>query len=79
MPDNATIKDVPLPLFQNGNESFMNIRKFWPLDFDPEDEVYETLVWDLPGYRKKAHARVNLTSPGTAEPPRNKAGRLRSH
>jgi hypothetical protein len=29
----------------------MKICKFWPLDYDPEDEVYETLVWDLPGYR----------------------------
>ena len=40
----------------------MNIRKFWPLDFDPEDEVYETLAWDLPGYRKKTHTSVKLTS-----------------
>jgi len=50
----------------------MKVRKFWPLDFDPEDEVYETLVWDLPGYRKKNHNRVKLTS-------RNTAGFSRSH
>jgi len=28
----------------------MNQKKFWPLDFDPEGEVYENLAWDLPGY-----------------------------
>jgi hypothetical protein len=26
-------------------------RKFWPLDYDPEGEIYETLAWDLPGFR----------------------------
>jgi hypothetical protein len=56
----------------------MNIRKFWPLDFDPEDEVYETLVWDLPGYRKKTHARVKLTPPNTAAPARHVAAPPRS-
>jgi len=48
----------------------MITQKFWPLDYDPEDEVYETLAWDLPGYRKKTLARVKLTSPERAEPPR---------
>ncbi len=27
------------------------IRKFWPLDYDPEGEIYESLSWDLPGLR----------------------------
>ena len=29
----------------------MSKRKFWPLDYDPEGEIYENLAWDLPGYR----------------------------
>ncbi len=29
----------------------MNTHKFWPLDFDPEGEIYETLAWDLPGFK----------------------------
>ncbi len=29
----------------------MNTRKFWPLDYDPEGEIYENLAWDLPGFR----------------------------
>jgi hypothetical protein len=28
----------------------MNKRKYWPLVFDPEGEIYENLAWDLPGY-----------------------------
>jgi hypothetical protein len=30
----------------------MKTRKFWPLDFDPEGEIYENLAWDLPGFRR---------------------------
>jgi hypothetical protein len=26
--------------------------KFWPLDYEPEDEIYENLSWDLPGLRR---------------------------
>jgi hypothetical protein len=29
----------------------MNTPKYWPLDFDPEDEIYENPSWDLPGFR----------------------------
>ena len=36
----------------------MSKRKFWPLDFDPEGEIYENLAWDLPGY---VHHRGNRT------------------
>ncbi len=25
--------------------------KFWPLDYDPEGEIYENPSWDLPGMR----------------------------
>lgn len=29
----------------------MITRNFWPLDFDPEGEIYENPSWDLPGLR----------------------------
>jgi len=32
----------------------MSTPKFWPLDYEPEDEIYDSLAWDLPGYRKAA-------------------------
>jgi hypothetical protein len=28
-----------------------NKNNFWVLDFDPEGEIYESLSWDLPGFR----------------------------
>ena len=30
----------------------MHERKFWPLDYDPEGELYENPAWDLPGFRR---------------------------
>ena len=27
-------------------------RRFWPLDYDPEVEIYENLSWDLPGFKR---------------------------
>ena len=27
-------------------------RRFWPLDYDPEVEIYENLSWDLPGLKR---------------------------
>jgi hypothetical protein len=26
--------------------------KFWPLDYEREDEIYENPSWDLPGLRR---------------------------
>ena len=50
----------------------MKTRKFWPLDFDPEEEIYENLSWDLPGFRR------NRTSSGRvdagAKPPKKRTG-----
>jgi hypothetical protein len=40
----------------------MNTRNFWPLDFDPEEEIYENLAWDLPGYKRH---RENPSCPRT--------------
>ena len=72
MPQNATIKTYPTPAEMDGSGvPLMKLSKFWPLDYDPEDEVYETLVWDLPGYRKKNHTRVKLTSRNTVDPRRS--------
>jgi hypothetical protein len=35
----------------------MSKRKFWPLDFDLEGEIYENLAWDLPGHRRTHGSR----------------------
>ena len=37
------------------------VRKFWPLDYDPEGEIYENPSWDLPGFRPD---RKGQTKPG---------------
>ena len=35
----------------------MKTSKFWPLVDDPEGEIYETLAWDLPGFRQASRRR----------------------
>jgi len=35
----------------------MNTPKFWPLDIDPEGEIYDNVAWDLPGFRGKRLTR----------------------
>ena len=35
----------------------MSKRKFWPLDFDLEGEIYENPAWDLPGLSPRARSR----------------------
>ena len=30
----------------------MTAPKFWPLDDDPEDPIYDSPAWGLPGYTK---------------------------
>ena len=30
-----------------------NNPKFWPLDDNSEGEIYDSLVWDLPGFRER--------------------------
>jgi len=39
----------------------MDTRKFWPLDFDPEGEIYENVSWDLPGYVRRRDSRPQGT------------------
>jgi len=31
----------------------MSKSKYWPLDYDPEGEIYDNLAWDLPGFRRE--------------------------
>ncbi len=31
----------------------MTTRKFWPLDMDPEGQIYDNPAWDLPGFRRR--------------------------
>lgn len=40
----------------------MSRRKFWPLDLDPEGEIYENIAWDLPGYNRHRN-RPSAPSP----------------
>ena len=51
----------------------MIMRKFWLWDSDPEDEIYETLAWDLPGYKcaDSLHLRPAAKRP-KARPTREK-------
>jgi hypothetical protein len=32
---------------------FMSAFNFWPLDYDPDGEIYENVAWDLPGFRPR--------------------------
>ena len=34
----------------------MSTPKFWPLDDDSDDPIYDSPAWDLPGYRKVARS-----------------------
>lgn len=41
--------------------------KFWPLDYEIEDEIYDNLAWDLPGLRKRrAPARPDKDAHGAS-------------
>ncbi|HTS32046.1 MAG TPA: hypothetical protein VMH81_39515 [Bryobacteraceae bacterium] len=31
----------------------MKKSNYWPLDYDPEGEIYDSLAWDLPGFRRE--------------------------
>lgn len=46
----------------------MNERKFWPLDFDPEGEIYENLAWDLPGYVHHLGNRTRMNKSLASKP-----------
>jgi hypothetical protein len=35
----------------------MRALRFWPLVDDSEEEIYENVAWDLPGYRRDEKTR----------------------
>lgn len=53
----------------------MNTPKFWPLDFDPEGEIYENVAWDLPGYKLGRLLCPATQPPRRNQPPRRKKSR----
>jgi hypothetical protein len=36
----------------------MRKSKYWPLDDDLEGEIYDSLAWDLPGFRRGGRVRT---------------------
>jgi hypothetical protein len=42
-------------------ERFMTTHKFWPLDMDPEGQIYDNPAWDLPGFRRRPPAQKKST------------------
>lgn len=51
----------------------MRTPKFWPLDDDPEDPIYDSVAWDLPGYRNTRKRQIRVPSPKSS---RHKTTRL---
>jgi hypothetical protein len=41
----------------------MTTPKFWPLDMDPEGQIYDNPAWDLPGFRRR-HSPAQKKSTG---------------
>ena len=48
----------------------MKTRKYWPLVYDPEGEVYENVAWDLPGFRKTVSPKPRVSGKRHAHPGR---------
>ncbi len=49
----------------------MSTRKFWPLDYDPEGEIYDNVSWDLPGFRRALRPRNKTTKSSGNRKPRS--------
>lgn len=49
-----------------------NTHKFWPLDYDPEVEIYENLSWDLPGFVKGGASVSACPITGSPRPSRKR-------
>lgn len=43
----------------------MSTAKFWPLDMDPEGQIYDNPAWDLPGRTRRPRA-TKKSARGTA-------------
>jgi hypothetical protein len=41
----------------------MSTPKFWPLDMDPEGQIYDNPAWDLPGLRRPPAAKKSTARP----------------
>jgi hypothetical protein len=39
----------------------MTTPNFWPLDLDPEGQIYDNVAWDLPGFRRRRSSVKNTT------------------
>jgi hypothetical protein len=62
-----------MKLFPSCKESSkpMYTSKFWPLDYDPEVEIYDNPAWNLPGFRRRRPAKpVAKTARGRIRSPR---------
>jgi hypothetical protein len=58
----------------------MTTHRFWPLDYNPEDEIYESVAWDLPGFRPADHRTPgprNVLTKQRAQPPLKRPRRVR--
>lgn len=51
----------------------MMTRKFWPLDYDPEGEIYENVAWDLPGFRRSSRNSPHPSAIKKTKAPRRRA------
>ena len=43
----------------------MSTSKYWPIDTDPEGQIYDNVAWDLPGFRA---GRVSRKVPHRRQP-----------
>ena len=57
MPGDAIIKGAPQAVFR---KNYMSNPKYWPLDYEPEGEIYDNPAWDLPGFRRDPRGRRRL-------------------
>jgi hypothetical protein len=39
----------------------MSTPKYWPLDMDPEGQIYDNVAWDLPGFRRRPPSAKKVT------------------
>jgi len=44
--------------------------KYWPLDYNPEGEIYDSPAWDLPGFRRERPVRTVARSCHQSSKPR---------
>jgi hypothetical protein len=64
-PAGAVQEDAKMKLHPScvSGRKLMNTFQFWPLDMDPEGQIYENPAWDLPGLRRRSPAPKKNTKP----------------